>query len=137
MYNKIVNKNYISLIIGVIFLLIWIIFSTFENKAIIESYSSGNLQNALLQIDSILLLSIIIFLTIILNKKGDEIKSVANSLRIESMGIAILFIASASSYFVFGWLYYISIYYQILGIPTFLLLFYSIFDRELINSLQK
>jgi hypothetical protein len=58
-------------------------------------------------------------------------------LRIESMGIAILFIASASSYFVFGWLYYISIYYQILGIPTFLLLFYSIFDRELINSLQK
>ena len=58
MYNKIVNKNYISLIIGGIFLLIWIIFSTLENKAIIESYSSGNLQNALLQIDSILLLSI-------------------------------------------------------------------------------
>ena len=102
-----------------------------------DSNYSQSLQNALLQIDSVLLLSIIIFLTIVLNKKGEDFKVSAYRLRIESMGIAVLFIASASSYFVSGWLYYVAIYYQILGIPAFIFIFYLIFDRGLINAFLK
>jgi hypothetical protein len=137
MYNKIVNGKGLSTIIGIIFLIIWFVLSIFYNKDIIESNSSGSLQNALLQIDSILLLSIIIFLTIVLNKKGEEFKETAYGLRTESMGIAMLFIAGASSYFVSGWLYYIAIYYQILGIPTFMVVFYSIFNGKLIDALLR
>ncbi|EQB66923.1 MAG: hypothetical protein AAE985_02040 [Thermoplasmataceae archaeon] len=137
MSNNMVIKKRFSAIIGGIFLLIWFILSIIYNKNIMDSNYSQSLQNALLQIDSVLLLSIIIFLTIVLNKKGEDFKLSAYRLRIESMGIAVLFIASASSYFVSGWLYYVAIYYQILGIPAFIFIFYLIFDRGLINAFLK
>ncbi len=137
MSNNMVIKKRFSAIIGGIFLLLWFILSIIYNKNIMDSNYSQSLQNALLQIDSVLLLSIIIFLTIVLNKKGEDFKLSAYRLRIESMGIAVLFIASASSYFVSGWLYYVAIYYQILGIPAFIFIFYLIFDRGLINAFLK
>ena len=137
MFNNMVIKKHFSATIGGIFLLIWFILSIIYSKDIMDSNYSQSLQNALLQIDSVLLLSIIIFLTIVLNKKGEDFKVSAYRLRIESMGIAVLFIASASSYFVSGWLYYVAIYYQILGIPAFIFIFYLIFDRGLINAFLK
>ena len=137
MFNNMVIKKHFSATIGGIFLLIWFILSIIYSKDIMDSNYSQSLQNALLQIDSVLLLSIIIFLTIVLNKKGEDFKVSAYRLRIESMGIAVLFIASASSYFVSGLPYYIAIYYQILGIPAFIFIFYLIFDRELINAFLK
>ena len=137
MFNNMMIKKHFSATICGIFLLIWFIFSISYSKDIMGSNYSQSLQNALLQIDSVLLLSIIIFLTIVLNKKGEDFKVSAYRLRIESMGIAVLFIASASSYFVSGWLYYIAIYYQILGIPAFIYIFYLIFDRGLINAFLK
>ena len=132
-----VIKKHFSATIGGTFLLLWLILSIIYSKNIMDSNYSQSLQNALLQIDSVLLLSIIIFLTIVLNKKGEDFKVSAYRLRIESMGIAVLFIASASSYFVSGWLYYVAIYYQILGIPAFIFIFYLIFDRGLINAFLK
>ena len=137
MSNNMVIKKHFSATIGGIFLLLWLILSIIYSKNIMDSNYSQSLQNALLQIDSVLLLSIIIFLTIVLNKKGEDFKVSAYRLRIESMGIAVLFIASASSYFVSGLPYYIAIYYQILGIPAFIFIFYLIFDRELINAFLK
>ena len=97
MSNNMVIKKHFSATFGGIFLLLWLILSIIFSKNIMDSNYSQSLQNALLQIDSVLLLSIIIFLTIVLNKKGEDFKLSAYRLRIESMGIAVLFIASASS----------------------------------------
>ena len=123
-----------SMSIGVIFILLWCIFTGIDYKAIIKGYATTSLPMALLTIDSIFFGAIIILISILISMAGTNetykhIRPIIISFRTLSIGIAFLLIANISSYFTSGFIDVIAIYYQIWTIPALMLVFYLVFPH--------
>lgn len=121
-----------SMIVGIIFILLWWIFTGLDYKAIIKGYAITSLSMALITIDSIFFGAIIILISILISMTGtyksyDHIRPIIMSLRTLSIAIAILLIANISSYFTSGFIDVMAIYYQIWTLPALMLVFYSLF----------
>lgn len=107
-----------------IMVLIWCFVTGGFYNPILESYYSGKLQNAFLEIDTIFFGAVIVLLAALINTKNPKYRGSIETLQSQSMAQALLILTNVSSYFISGWLDTIAIFYQVWTLPAFMWIFY-------------
>lgn len=130
-----INWGYAVLSAGSLFLvLIWGVVTFIFYKPVLDSYYSGKLQNALLEIDTIFFGGVIVLQAALINTKNPKYKGSIETLQSLSMAQALLILANLASYFISGWLDTIAIFYQVWTLPSFMWLFYfMVFPERVFN----
>ena len=128
-------------IVAFLILIWWILTGYFHNE-VIYAYSSTNLPNAMMIVDSIFFGAIFVVITVFISIEGmtssaEYRKNVARRLLDTSGAVTILIIANLSSYFVSGVLKTVAIYYQIWALPSLFLNFYILLLNIVKNSSGK
>ena len=122
------------IVIGGLFVWVWIIFTGIYYGSITHVYAISNLPNALLTIDAVFFGATMVITSILIpqlekRKDNNYALQLIMGLRTLSIGISILLVANIASYFTVGLLQVICIYYQVWTLPAFILVYYHIFKN--------
>lgn len=127
--------------VGSLFTLMWCIITGIYSGSVLNAYNSTDLPIALLTIDSIFLGATFIMISVLISTEGltnhpSYTRPRIKRLAIISGAVSIFLITNISSYFTFGWLKIIAVYYQIWSLPAFLLLFYDVLWHEILTEVE-